>query len=316
MWLTNSPADFFGGSLYVIFLAMKYLKGVRFGFPAVERLGIIDDRGTRLVKWHSHVGCEIHYVLKGSFAWEFKGREESVTLPGGSFVVVPPHMKHRAVDEIGTPSMRIGLICEPPSAAAAAGTAFSADDLKRTLLRLKKRALMVRDISAQLARILKSVRDEASAFLPEDADGRLRLKILSEMLLIETARALETDDVLSRDGDVIPRIRDWISSHLADEISTAGLIRRSGYGRSRFFSLFLAETGMTPNDYVVRQRVKLAKRLIRETKGAVLIDIAHRCGFKSAPVFSSTFRRHVGMTPSAFYTSLTGRSTKGPSTGS
>ena len=279
---------------------MKHLKGVRFGFPAVKRLGVIDDRSTHLVRWNSHSGCEIHYVLKGSFAWEFKDREGSVTVPGGSLVVVPPHMKHRAAGETGTPSMRIGIICEPPSAEAAAGTAFSADDLKRTFSRLKKRALTIRDISAQLARILKSVRDEVGAFSPEDSDGRLRLKILCEMLLIETARALETDDVLSRDGDVIPRIREWICAHLTDEITTSDLIRRSGYGRSRFFSLFLAETGMTPNDYVVRERVKLAKRLIRERKDATLIDIARRCGFKSVPVFSSTFRRHIGKSPSEF----------------
>lgn len=279
---------------------MKHLKGVRFGFPAVKRLGVIDDRVTHLVRWNSHSGCEIHFVLKGSFAWEFMGREGSVTVPGGSLVVVPPRMKHRAAGETGTPSMRIGVICEPPSAKSAEGTAFSADDMKRIFSRINKYALTLRAISAQLSRALTAVRDEVNTFSPEDSDGHLRLKILCELLLIETARALEKDDVLSRDGDVIPQIREWICSHLSEAISTADLIRRSGYGRSRFFSLFLSETGMTPNDYVVRQRIKLAKRLIRETDGVTLIDIARRCGFQSAPVFSSTFRKHVGMTPSEF----------------
>lgn len=57
---------------------------------------------------------------------------------------------------------------------------------------------------------------------------------------------------------------------------------------------------MTPNDYLVRERVDRAKRLIREKPQCTLSSIARECGFKSGHVFSAVFRKHVGMPPTAF----------------
>lgn len=279
---------------------MKHLKGIRFGFSAIKRVGVIDDKETHRITWNVHAGCELHYVLKGSFDWEIAGQTASLNVPGGTFAVVPPHTKHRAVGEAGTPSVRIGIICEPPSPKSAAGSAFSADDLKRVFAQFKSNALIVRTIPDPLLRLLKDVRGTTETFNPNDPNEQLRLRVLCEMLLVETARTFETEDVLTRDGDVIPHIRKWIGEHLAEDISTSDLVHRSGYGRSRFFELFLSETGMTPNDYLVRERVDRAKRLIREKPQCTLSSIARECGFKSGHVFSAVFRKHVGMPPTAF----------------
>ena len=58
---------------------------------------------------------------------------------------------------------------------------------------------------------------------------------------------------------------------------------------------------MTPNDYLIRARIELAKRkLSRKTLDGSMLDLAVACGFNSASVFSTTFRKHVGMSPRGF----------------
>ena len=49
---------------------MTHIKGYRFGLPAVQRLGLIDDAETHRITWNAHEGLEIHYVLRGRFTWE------------------------------------------------------------------------------------------------------------------------------------------------------------------------------------------------------------------------------------------------------
>ena len=79
-----------------------HIKGIRFGFPPITRLGVLDDRKAHIVRWNSHSGCEIHFMLRGHFTWGIKDsghRERKVSVSGGSFVVIPPKVQHRA-DEI------------------------------------------------------------------------------------------------------------------------------------------------------------------------------------------------------------------------
>ena len=108
-------------------------------------------------------------------------------------------------------------------------------------------------------------------------------------------------EVLADGHDVIPQIRKWIDAHYAEKITVPRLVKLSGYGRSRFFSLFIADTGMTPNDYLVRIRVEKSKKMLsKPTLNGSMLDLAVACGFTSAAVFSTTFRKHVGMSPRDF----------------
>lgn len=283
--------------------AMFHLKGLRFDFPLVKRLGVIEDRSTHRIDWNVHAGCEVHYVFKGGLTWEFNGHPKPISVPGGAFLVMPPRMRHRAAGETGTPSERLGIIYEPVSSDTSRGTTFAISDLRRIFKRFNSAACSVRPTPPRLGRLLKELREAIETFDIKSDDTRLYLKILNEHLLYETYRALSESEVLPRDGNVIPQIRNWISLHLAEDFTTEDLVRRSGYGRSRFFDLFLAETGMTPGDYVVRARVDRACRLLADKSEDKILDIALKCGFKSAVNFSIAFRRHVGKSPSEFRSS-------------
>lgn len=91
--------------------------------------------------------------------------------------------------------------------------------------------------------------------------------------------------------------------HLAEEVPVerlAGLVELSPFHFSRVFK---ESTGMSPLQFVVRERITRAQQLIRETSRS-LIEIALDVGYTSPSHFAQVFRRVVGVTPTEFRSTL------------
>ncbi|GHB99425.1 helix-turn-helix transcriptional regulator [Cerasicoccus arenae] len=71
------------------------------------------------------------------------------------------------------------------------------------------------------------------------------------------------------------------------------LCGRSPEHVSRSFKLHI---GMTPSQWVMEQRINLARRWLETTQRSVL-DIALECGFESTSYFHETFKAATGQTP-------------------
>jgi AraC family transcriptional regulator len=56
---------------------------------------------------------------------------------------------------------------------------------------------------------------------------------------------------------------------------------------------------LSPINYITRQRIERAKRLLAETE-LPISEIALRTGFSSQSHFTTSFRRLAGVTPSSF----------------
>ena len=280
---------------------MVHIKGQGFGFPLVRQLGVLKHLGTYPVFWNKHTGIEIHYVLKGDIAWELEGMAEPLAVPGGYFGIIPAGTKHRAFGNKGTPAIRLGIIFDRPAAEFAKDSVFTMADLKRIFKRFRENGAHIRRFSSRLSLIARDLADAMSVETATEPDDQLRLRTLVSSLVHETYVTLGEPEALAVGHDVVPKIRRWIDTHCAENISIDKLVKISGYGRSRFFTLFLADTGMSPNDYLVRKRINLAKKLLsrKEVRGSML-DLAVACGFNSSSAFSSTFRKHVGMSPREF----------------
>lgn len=99
------------------------------------------------------------------------------------------------------------------------------------------------------------------------------------------------------------KVEDYVSEHLAEEISIETLAELVELSSSHFAHVFKETTGMTPLQFVTRQRVTRAQQLIRETSRS-LIDIGLEVGYASPSHFAQVFRRVVGVTPTEFRSSL------------
>lgn len=101
-------------------------------------------------------------------------------------------------------------------------------------------------------------------------------------------------------GGLPPRRLQRVFAHIRDnvarDLSVTELAQVVGMSQYYFSKLFKMSTGITPHQYVMRQRVERAQELLRETR-TPLAEIATQVGFETQSHFTSVFRRLVGATP-------------------
>jgi len=99
------------------------------------------------------------------------------------------------------------------------------------------------------------------------------------------------------------KLEDYVRAHLTEDISIEKLAELAELSSFHFCRVFKQATGMTPLQFVTRERMLKAQRLIRETSRS-LIEIALEVGYTSPSYFAQVFRRTVGMAPNEFRNAL------------
>src|SRR3954447_24580817 len=95
------------------------------------------------------------------------------------------------------------------------------------------------------------------------------------------------------------RARDTMDRSYHKPLDVAALARIALTSEAHFIRTFKATFGETPHRYLQRRRLERAMALLRETDRPVT-DICLEVGLASLGTFSRTFRRTLGMSPSAY----------------
>lgn len=82
----------------------------------------------------------------------------------------------------------------------------------------------------------------------------------------------------------------YIRNHLDQKISVDQLADVSDMGITTFYKKFKAETGYSPADYILRERIGLSKIMIQKGH-TVLKEVAFRSGFNSYEYFCNSFKK-------------------------
>lgn len=93
------------------------------------------------------------------------------------------------------------------------------------------------------------------------------------------------------------RVLDLINSDLSADLPLQVLAQTAGLSEYHFLRLFKQSTGITPHQYVLRQRIGRAKQLLTESDLSIT-EISYSLGFSTPAHFTHHFRRQTGMTPS------------------
>jgi len=100
--------------------------------------------------------------------------------------------------------------------------------------------------------------------------------------------------------ELSPRTRDmvnWLRNHLSDPISRQELARRYYITPEHVNAIFKRELGISPTQFIHRERVLLANRLM-VTRGLTAKEAARRVGFCDQFYFSKVFKKVMGVPPS------------------
>jgi AraC family transcriptional regulator len=99
------------------------------------------------------------------------------------------------------------------------------------------------------------------------------------------------------------KVEDFVREHFAEDVPVERLAELVELSPSHFSRVFKENTGMSPLQFVVRERITVAQQLIRETSRSV-IEIALHVGYTSPSHFAQVFRRVAGVTPTEFRRAL------------
>jgi AraC family transcriptional regulator len=97
----------------------------------------------------------------------------------------------------------------------------------------------------------------------------------------------------------LKKVIEFITEHIEDDLSLARMAKVAGISRYYFCREFKKSMGVTPQRYVVQQRIEKAKVLLQSTS-LTITEVSAQLRFPTPSHFTSTFRRIVGLTPTSF----------------
>ena len=94
-------------------------------------------------------------------------------------------------------------------------------------------------------------------------------------------------------------VLEFIHAHLDRNLSLAELATIAQISPNYFLTKFKRSTGLTPHQYLIHQRIEMAKRLLTRND-MTIADVAYELGFAHQSHFTRHFKRQIGLTPKQF----------------
>ena len=150
--------------------------------------------------------------------------------------------------------------------------------------------------------------DLALALVEEDLGRSIALAVARYLVVFlkrpggqaqfSTTLALQTAE------DQFGALHDWISTHLAEDLSLSVLAHQAGMSERSFSRHYAQATGQTPARAIERLRVEAARRLLSESRTPIK-RIMQRCGFGSEETMRRSFLRLLAVTPQDYRSRFT-----------
>lgn len=93
------------------------------------------------------------------------------------------------------------------------------------------------------------------------------------------------------------KIKAYVEEHLEERISTQFLADLVGLSAGYFCPAFKNAMGITPQAYVMQQRLKRAQHLLASATDLALNEIAFSCGFTDQAHLNNRFKAAYGASP-------------------
>ncbi len=140
--------------------------------------------------------------------------------------------------------------------------------------------------------------------------GEQMIKNSLEMLLIYMLRFSEEQKIsqeffvskINSSTELQDEIVRILSENIYGRFALKDLCDELHYGKTRLCTFFREKTGMTIYEMYQKMKTDEAKKLIRQ--GVPLTAIADKLGFDSVSSFNNSFKKHTGMTPGEYRSSI------------
>ena len=129
-------------------------------------------------------------------------------------------------------------------------------------------------------------------------------ELIVRLLQTKAKSILLNDEPLFNDtriGMVIKYIKENLTNK---NINVDVLAKKAHMSASHFHKKFKNTLGISPIDFLNSEKIKFAKKLIKESKDFRMSEIAFKAGFNNTSYFNRQFKKMELMTPQQFKKSI------------
>ncbi|MDD6994640.1 MAG: AraC family transcriptional regulator [Candidatus Borkfalkiaceae bacterium] len=222
---------------------------------------------------HTHSKYEFVYFFSGKGTLNYEGK--TIQFSAGTYYIMESQVVHSELYE----NTGISLVVQfmPP------------ESLKIPSLVSNVSTLNIKEICTKMREELKN------HFYGYDiiVDSHMReiVALIARMMHVKNGKGENT-------GGIINAIL-YIDQYFMTDITIDELAKESGYSPDHFRFLFKKQTNTTPKKYILNKRLKLAKKLLKESDLSIT-EICFRCGFESYSQFMTFFRTRANFTPNEY----------------
>ena len=231
------------------------------------------DRFKTTARLHSHPAYEMIYVTTGNCEIRFSDGTRLAGQPGSVFEI-PPMLGHeRFIENV---CETVFVICTPESS-----------------------------VSGGSARVTETFGDHLIRqwfyALPE-LNAANELEQAHTLWITLCTRLRRIREVQQREDISPPALKtacDFLAAHCGEDRSIGEIARIAGISQSHLNLLFRRRFGVGPLHWIINERMKLARRLLRNLTFNIT-DVALQCGYRDIHHFSASFKAFHGLSPSEY----------------
>ncbi|WP_428233121.1 AraC family transcriptional regulator [Flavobacterium sp.] len=147
--------------------------------------------------------------------------------------------------------------------------------------------------------INKLIKECMSTSITKDALADLTLQeLLIRIIQTQTVKSID-EGIAIHTNNPIFEVTEFIRLNLKENINMKNLSEKACMSPASFYRFFRRELGMSPIEYVLNEKIKHAKKLLRNP-GIQINEVCYLSGFEDANYFIRLFKKHEGITPKQY----------------
>ncbi|MCR5526904.1 MAG: AraC family transcriptional regulator [Lachnospiraceae bacterium] len=246
---------------------------------------------------HHHNAIEIIRCIENGYT--VTAGQITYSMNQGDILIIPPHMLHHLLG--GVKGSRFIMLIDP-------APMYNFHDYQLIAPLMKHAVLITPDKNPEL-------HNEVTKYLEKSSEYYFNHDSMWEFYTyscIMSACAAIYHDQLSfsndeSSGKSYPKLDpnkfasllSYINDHYMEDITLEFAAKYVGFSKFHFTRLFKLYSGMTFHDYLIHCRIQAAEELL--SSNVSVTETAFRTGFHSPYVFSRTFRKETGISPSKYH---------------
>jgi len=147
--------------------------------------------------------------------------------------------------------------------------------------------------------INKLIKECMSSSITKDVLADLTLQeLLIRIIQTQTLKSIDDNKKLESNSP-ISMVLEFIRSNLKENFNLKDLSDKAGMSTTSFYRFFKRELGMSPIEFILNEKIKIAKQLLKYP-GIQINEVGFQSGFEDSNYFIRLFKKVEGITPKQY----------------